>query len=668
MSIEQKAIKTYQKNLEFFKINYPKVHKKLELLETVIGLGEYKEKYSLEYKEEGYFDIQEIATGSYLYKTNSIMQAKEMENTMDLKRQGAVFKAQQHVFATDAQAEAIDKSELSFHNGLWSTIKIINYTSQFTSPDTYMQRVQKIIFLGIGLGLHLEGIIKKLNPIVIFIKEKNLETFRLSLFVTDYSKVLHEKFIHFSLTDDEEEERENFIEFLNQGNNFNLNLKHIPFTSDYTQELQRLQQYVLSQNYISYGYSAVLLRYVDSPYYLANGEYFLNVSKLHHDLEKNIFSQKPILLAFSGPSTQKNKDWLIENRERFILVSPLSACRYLKSINIFPDIIMHIDPNKETATALFTDLDPKNDYKNTTCIFSSNVSQNIKERFTNSKIYFVEQGTSYKQGYGKLSAPSVGEYSYALFTILGASQLFTLGIDLAVDPDTMKSHGEFHPTNITAIEDKNTGSLDPHSNTIFVKGNFIDLVPSLATFKLSLIQFEIFSDMLKNSQCHAYNLSNGAYLKGITPLKIEEFDWTKFDKLNKEDMYTKINESLQSMGSNEFTEEEKNYLKEQIKEAKKLEKIIKEQKKKKFTNINSFLDSLGELSWNLSDMQNKSNSDLAEVYYEYFQIVLSYIYDLFNTKKLQKPHSHMQQVNIILTTQLLKMSDYYIKGLGVYLK
>ena len=52
MNIEQKAIQTYQKNLEFFKINYPKVHKKLELLETIIGLGQYEEKYSLEYKEE----------------------------------------------------------------------------------------------------------------------------------------------------------------------------------------------------------------------------------------------------------------------------------------------------------------------------------------------------------------------------------------------------------------------------------------------------------------------------------------------------------------------------------------------------------------------------------------------------------------------------------------
>lgn len=663
--ITLRALQTFQENLKYFEENHKAVFDKLTLLNSVIEEGVYTEHYALEYKEEGYFDILELETNEFLYKGNSLEAAKRMADIIDLKRTGAVFKGQKFVQATNEQAEQIDKSELSFHNSLWATIKIINYVSTYASADTYMNRVHKIIFLGVGLGLHLPNIITKLNPQVIFIKETNLETFRLSLFVTNYKELAKQSILNFSITDNEIEERANFIPFLDKGNNYNLHMKHIPFIENYQLDLQRLQSHVLSQSYVNYGYSAILLRFINSPRYLAQGYSFLNVNKCYQD---NIFSKKPVLLLFSGPSTSKNLDWIQANRDRFILVSALSTCKLLRRVNIVPDIVIHIDPGENSAL-LFEGIDAKEYFKDAMILLASNVDEATVQKFDRSHIHFIEQGTLYKKGFGKLSAPSVGEYTYCLFLIFGATHLFMLGIDLALDNETLQTHGDFHPfQNKGEYNDKNA-SLDPTASIEFVKGNFLEKVATLSAYTISIHQVEIFTKMIKQDYHHVYNLSNGAYLEGCEPLHFSDYDWKKFEPIqDRHSLHQHIDEFFHTIGSDDFNDEDKGQIKYQIKEAKKLEKIIKHHEKKKFIDAETYLAALGQLSWDLGDMNYKTHSDLAQVYYEYFPIVLGYIFDLFNTKDLQKPNQHVTHIDAILVKQLLKMSKLYITKLESYLK
>jgi hypothetical protein len=138
------------------------------------------------------------------------------KNLIDKKRSGGVFKGLKRVLATDEQAEIIDKSELSFHNYLWASIKIINYTVKYTPSDSYMKRVYKAIFIGTGLGLHIQSILEKLQSEVVFIQEKNLELFRLSLFVTDYEEISKSRTLFFSILEDEAAEQKTFVDFLNK--------------------------------------------------------------------------------------------------------------------------------------------------------------------------------------------------------------------------------------------------------------------------------------------------------------------------------------------------------------------------------------------------------------------------------------------------------------------
>lgn len=658
------ALQTFQKNLTYFEQNHKAVFDDITLLNLLIEEGTYQERYVLEYKEEGYFDILELSSGEFLYKGNSIQASRAMVDTIDLKRTGAVFKGQKYLHAHDDYAEDIDKSELSFHNSLWATIKIMNYTHKHASPETSMNRVHKIIFLGVGLGLHLAGHITKLNPQVIFIKEKNLETFRLSLFVTDYQELAENRFLVFSLTDDEMLERTNFVEFLNKGNNYNLHLKHIPFSLDYQLELQRLQTHVLSQSYIHYGYSAMLFRFISSPRYLAQGYSFLNVNKRHVD---NIFSEKPVLLLFSGPSTSRNIQWVIANRDRFIVVCALSTCRLLSRHNITPDVIIHMDPGENSAL-LFEGLNIEEYFKGVQILLSSNVDEATLQKFDRSYVHLIEQGTLYKKGFGRLSAPSVGEYSYALFLIFGAINLFMLGVDLALDNETLQTHGDFHPFQVTGEHNEQSSSLDPNSSITYVKGNLQESVPTLSAYKISIEQVEIFSTMLKQEHHRIYNLSSGAYLEGCEPLRFEDYDWNTLEPLDRTDNHTRIGDFFNTIGSDEFNDDDKGQIRHQIKEAKKLEKTIKQHQKKKFANADAYLQAVAKLSYDLSDMTYQTNSDLAQVYYEYFSIISSFVFDLFNTNELTNPNKHVIAIDALLVKQLFKMSTLYITKLEGYLK
>lgn len=660
--ISTKALNTFTKNMKYLEENHKPIFEKISLLNQLIEEGHYNEHYALDYKEEGYFDVCELSTNEFLYKSNSIEAAKRVVDAIDLKRTGAVFKGQKYVYATDEQAEEIDKSELAFHHSLWGTIKLINYVSKFAPPQSYMNRVHKIIFLGIGLGLHLEGVLQKLNPQVIFIKEKNLETFRLSLFVTDFATIASGKFLFFSIAEQEDEERITFIEFLNKGNNYNLHLKHIPFTLDYQQDLQQLQTHVLSQSYINYGYSAMLFRFITSPRYLAQGYSFLNVSKLQ---QNTIFTQKPVLLLFSGPSTSKNIEWVKKNHERFIVVSALSTCRLLQRNGITPNVIIHIDPGENTAL-LFEGLE-ENYFKDAMILLASNVDEATVKRFDPNRIHFIEQGTLYKKGFGRFSAPSVGEYTYGLSMIFGGKDIFLLGVDLALDPETFQTHGDYHPFQVTAQHNEHSASLNPNESITYVKGNFIDQIPTISAYKISIEQAAIFTSMLKNDHHRIYNLGNGAYLEGCEPLRFSDYNWELFAPLERESLQKDLSNFFCEIGSKEFRAEDKAQIKYQVQEAKKLEKAIKQFQKKKFVNAEAYLVSLTQFSWNLSDMEYKTHSDLAQVYYEYFSIITSYIFDLFNTKELSNPNKHVVNINTILIAQLLKMSRLYISKLESYL-
>lgn len=662
--IETQAISTYQTNLAYFEQHHPELHKKLAILEMAIAAGQYRERFSLEYKES-YFDVLEMASGEYLYGEDSIAYSKNIEAMTDKRRSGGIFQGQKYVDFSPEMPDIIDQSELSFHNALWATIKIIEYTRHHTDrQNTSMTSVYKSIFIGSGLGLHIPPIIAKLKSKFAFIQENDLELFRLSLFVTDYASISKKARLFFSVMANEAEERKTFIEFMEEGNNYNLYLKHIPFIKNYEPKLQVLQTHVLSMEHIHYGYSAILLRAIDSPRYMAREFPFLNLSQRY---ENTVFSDKPVLFLFSGPSTGKHIDWIQKNQDRCIIITALSTCRLLHKYSIKPHVVFHIDPGAAETAALFEGIDTTDFFRNSLFIFSSNVDERTVKRLDSSKIYFIEQGTSYKNGFENLSAPSVGEYAYAVFLLLGIQELYLLGLDFALDPETLSTHSELHPFSETGKVSTDSPSLNYTTDIEYVKGNFLENVPTRSLYKLSSQEFNRFTGMLKRENQSIYNLGNGAYLEEARPTRISECDWSSKPVLTPQSTHREIKSFFDTISSAEFRDEDKATIAYQISEAKKLLFLITQHKRQKFTKVDDYLNSLAALGWNLSDMNFESKSYLSEVYYDYFKVVLSYIFDLFNTQDLTKPEMHIKPINTILVNQLEKMGNLFVQRLEDYL-
>lgn len=661
-AIQQQAIQTYEANIEYLKKNHPNLYKKLNTLQTAIESGQYSEKYILEYKHESYFDVQDTISYEWLYGENSKKYSEHITNTTDKKRTGGVFQAQRFVDFSPEMPDIIDKSKLHFHNALWATIKVIEYHRNHILKTDNMQQVFKAIFISTGLGLHVASIIKKLNTKVVFITEKNLEIFRLSLFVTNYATIAISTTLFFSIMENEVEERKSFINFLETGNNYNLYIKHIPFIKEYEPILQRFQSHVLSQSFIMYGYSAMLLRYIDSPKYIANYS-FLNIA-IRYD--NSWISDKPILFLFSGPSSGKNIEWIKSNKERFIIVTALSTCRLLHKYNIKPDIIMHIDPGADETAVLFEGMDHEF-YSESICIFASSVDEKTVSRFQKNKIYFIDQDGVFKKDFGNLTAPSVGEYTYALFLVLGAKSIYLLGLDLALDSKTLSSHSELHPFEAKgAIANNEETTFNYTTKIEFVKGNFLEQAPTLTLYKISINEFGRFTKLLKQAEQNIYNLGDGAYLEGATPTKIDEVLCENYKTLDKSKIQENIITFFNAIASNKLRKEDKRAVKKEIEEARKLSNLIKAHQKKSFISSTQYLDNIASLSWSLSDMEYKTNSCLAQVYYEYFQIVLSYIFDIFNTNEIHEHTAMIKEIDSILVKQLQKISNLFINTLQRY--
>lgn len=661
---QRKALETYHDNLAYLAKNHPILHKRLELLDTAISNNLYAERYILEYKSEGYFDVLEVQSGEYLYGENSVKFAQKIVDSMDFSRTNGVFEAQRFVDFSPEMPDIIDKSELHFHNALWATAKIVEYSKKVASRyTTEMKAVYKLLFLGVGLGLHIQNVVKKMGAKILFIQEHNLELFRLSLFVTNYARLAKQAKLFLSVMDDEINCQQIFINFLETGNNYNLYLKQVSLTSDYENDLFKYQSMVMVQEHIVYPYSAYLLRYMDAPRYIVEGRSFLNVTPAYHN---NIFSKTPVLFLFSGPSTAKNIEWIQQNKERFIIVTAMSTCRYLNKQNIKPDIVVHIDPNGDGTLDLLEGLD-KDFFEDVLCVFSSNIHPKVVERFTHDQMYFIQQGADYKKDFGQLSAPSVGEYSYALFLVLGVQELYLLGIDLALDPETLSSHSPEHPLAHTAQVSSNIDSAVLDYTMINVPGNFLPLVPTYTMHELSINEFARMSQLLKKDQ-HIYNLSNGAYLEGAEPMPVSNISSDTLPVLERKSIRDDVKKILDSIASNVFREEDIELVTYQLKEAKKLKTAIEKFKKSNFLMPILYIDAIGKLNQQLSDMEKKTNSDLAEVYYLYFKVVFSYISEIFNTKELINSKEHIAAINDILITQLEKIANTFIERFEGYLK
>lgn len=663
-SIEKKALETYQTNVKYLAEKQPKVYKKIEILNQAIENGSYIEKYALEYKD-GYFDILELSSNHYLYNENSIKHAQNLAKNINNKKSEGVIEGFYNISITDAQAE-IDDGKINSYDQMFAESKIIHYNASVTSKNDEMKEIFKFIFCGVGLGFHLSEIENKINSSLLFIMEDNIEIFRLSLFTTNYQKLSKQAWLFFSIMDKSNEFEFIFKEFLTQAYTHNHYIKYSLFTQNDIKKIKRIQDSIVKSRHLIRPYQKELRELLKAPEYLVEHYSFINVSKDYSTISP--LSNKPVLLVASGPSLGKNAKWLQNNKDKFFIIAVLSSISTLHTLDIKPNIVTNMDSDSVYIN-LFDTIDIKNFFNHTAFIFSSVVAKNIVNILPKEQLYFFETASSYKKGSRIIPAPSIGESTYGISLILGAKEIYLLGLDLALDPETKSTHSKEHlfVKNIKENNIENEQYTSLKDTIFYTKGNFLNEVPTTAVYDLSVIAFGIISRTYLTHNQKVFNLNNGALLEEATPLHIEELDTTKFSDFDRVQDFKQTKAFLDEISEDSMSEADIENFDIQIKEAQRLLKLVEDFKHSVSTSsYDIYLKEFYTLYIELLNLNDGKEHDINHVFSLYLQRVISYIFDIFNTKQLKNQKKHIKEVNDIYIRQLIKILDLYLATMEIY--
>jgi len=664
--IEQEAINLFQKNLKYFEKEQKKVYQRVAILSQAIADNTYTERYSLEYLDN-YFDILELGSGNYLYGSNSLKNAKALAKKVNYKKSDSVVEGFYERRELSDEAVKIFDTTVNLKNQLYASAKIIQYNKLVTSKSDNMRKIIKYIYSGIGLGFHITEIQKKTKASVIFLVEKNLELFRLSLFTTDYTKLALKATLFFSILDDDND-TESFNAFLLKESIYNQYMKYTNLFTSNIDNIKKIQTAIVKSIHLIRPYNKSLREFLKAPEYLVEKYPFISFEE-YKNLKKP-FEEKPLLLIASGPSLDHNAKWLQKNQNKFFIVTVFSSILTLHKLKVKPDLVIHIDSEYDDVTFLHG-IDISSFFKQTLFLLSSVVAKAISEKIPKENLYFFESASSYKKNSKVPPAPSIGETSYFFALIFGVKQLYLLGLDLALDPESKSNHTKGHKEYREIKENnKENEQYTSFQNTIlYTKGNFSDEVPTTALYQMSVNAFSIISSKYKDDNTKVFNLNNGAYLQGAKPLHIEDLDIDLFQIVNKKQEFENLKTFFHTISENSLNKDELLNFKQQIDEAIRVLKEVEDfQTKVNTTGYIKYLSHFHSLYINILNAHTGKTYDINTILYLYLQQVVGYIFDILNSDLEGNEKEYIKNINNILIEQLKKIINLYIKTMKIYVK
>jgi len=666
--IELKALQCYERNLEYFSKSHQKLLKKIQVFDIPETQKKFIPHYDLEYKEN-YFDVKEIATGNYLYATNSIEYSNKIADSINFKKDSNTFSGLKDYILTASQLKQVKKRSTLKGTTLKDILPIMNYSLQLAPNTSTMKKIDKFIFIGVALGLHITDINKRINSEEYLIIEDNLELFRLSLFTTEYYKLAINANLHFAIAEDETSFTFTMVNFL-EGSFFNNRyIKYFHLATHSTSKIKLIQNNLASQNHITFPYDIQLEKTIRPLKRIKNNYKTIDFSK---KFPESIISQKPLLILAAGPSFLKNLDFLKKNHTKFIIIAVTAVLKTLNNYNIKPDIVTHIDGIETEGNSCMIHFDGFNVTKfleDTILIFGTHTPDSLLNMFNKKNIFFFEGATYYFNNFGTLSTPCIGSTSAILSLWLNAKNIYLLGLDLALDQETGATHSVDHLYNETydlgnLTEIDYTISL--RENIIPVKGNFRKTVYSTPIFLVSIRSLYGNIKFIKDSSQTIYNLNDGAYLQNTQSQNISDINVETLNTINKKELYYTLYTVINDKARNYLNDSEKESLKKRLINANTILKQLKQyekQKSKRFINEVSYLyDLLGIVS-SILKVKGREGDNISAIYSSYFQYTLPYIIDIINTKEIIKTMYHLQKIDAMFINGCRRIIKVYIQGI-----
>lgn len=635
--IEQSMIGIYQKNLNFLKENFFDIFQKVEELSDDIFKNKVKENYSLELCGS-YFDILNLENNGFYYAQNSYEDAEERAKYVD--------------FTSNSSLDLLRKDgashKLSMPYGLGEVLPVVDFINQKVDLENIeFQKIMKFVYIGVGLGYHIQEIEKKIESYTTLIIEPELEIFRLSLFTTDYSIFEEGNRTLFLSVGDDAMERESVIQnFYHCHDYMNYNIKHYTLLKNLDYIKTQLVEFCENHYAGAFPYSAVIENVHRTVSFIRNKDRFLVVNNIQ---EKEIFGDKDILLVSAGPSVDTYIDLIKKYQGKFIIACVDVIVKKLEKYGIVPDVIFSIDPSYLCAEFLTTE-NPEY-LKDSVIVLLSQQHPDVMDILRGRKLnYYISQFTTINKDIGCLgSVPNVGTFSFHVAAHLGGKKLYTIGNDAAFNQETgarYSSDSAYMQTEILDIENKNTDVIS-REDILEVKGNLRDVVKT----NRSLISFRtnydaIIDNMKEYLEYDAYNLSDGVFIDGLTPMTQEEF-------IEKAEALDNLELDLKSKFDEISKELEVDCYKKDIKILVSIIQKTKKFQKQKILSRDDFLaQKLDLMIWILERAKELSINVFGHIFLEYTHLVDSYINFTIN----------LTQEDLYTEENLEVLRDYWAKG------
>lgn len=663
--LQNALVSQYFANLEFFKEHDLELFNKLNTLSTMIDEEIFKENFVLEFvKENGDFDILNLATNSYTYGRNAHLINENFLNKCDFNKKSIFSNLVNSLYLSRDKSIEISNSKFDVLDKI-----IYDNMSQYASvlghcyfEDKIYKEIDKFFFFGNLLGTHLKSFQEKMGFKCCFIYEPNLEIFRLSLFVTDYRSLNNKSQIIFSIMDEENI----FVEKLNYFFNSiyihsNYNIKYYKMINVENEVFNKILNELYLSNSSTYDYTKLLF---DTFYCVSEhiNKYKILTTK-NKSTNFSLTNDKPTLLIAAGPSLGKNLKWLKENQDKFVIVAIGATYKKLFDNGITPDIVTTVDPKYHILNATHFNLKDVELLKNTIVLASINTPTKILDRFNQQKLFLYEVVDNFKNNSNAYNGISVGEITLSLLLDMNVKDIYLLGTDLAFDEKTGLSHFEgyvnkredFQNEKSKVNEVLETGTTSK-KEFIEVKGNKKEKVVTNRMFALSINQYVRIINYFKKSYQNVYNLcEDGAYIEGTILKNIDDIENYKNIEI-KDSLFN----NLKKISEYGLTNLELKELDIKMNNIKFIKKTLNEQfyKQKSSNNILKFNDKFLIL---LNLMVKKNDKFFLSIITNYFNFVMPYINYSLNDKNMEinEIENKLTEVEAIFIKQVENIIDIY---------
>ncbi|QHJ13591.1 hypothetical protein FX988_03857 [Paraglaciecola mesophila] len=396
-------------------------------------------------------------------------------------------------------------------------------------PDT----IASIIMFGLGVGYQLEKLLDEHSVEKLFICEPNPDFFYASLFAIDW----HAIFTKIEASDTRI--------YLNVGDDGT----HL--FNDLLNQFHSIGPYILNNTYFYQSYynaslnSAIAQLREQLQVVISMGEYFdhayYGIEHMKEGFRRDypVLMNKPsqylsykdkevpVFIIGNGPSLDMSLEAIKEWRNQSIVISCGTALQALYKNGITPDFHAEIEQNRSTYDwpVLIGDLDY---LKEITLISCNGIHPDTCELYKDVLVAFKEGESSTvsalsvlgKQHFEVLqqSFPTVSNFVTNIISVLGFNHIYLMGVDLGfvdVNHHHSKSSG-YYQEDGKETYDYSAGNI----TSLVVPGNFRPKVNTKHEFKVSRQVIEQVTHRKPKEQTF-YNCSDGARIKGTTPLEID---------------------------------------------------------------------------------------------------------------------------------------------------